>query len=120
MKAQIVITIIVGLVVLVALGVSIGHEIDLTANRYTVTATVTDKAVKKYDENDKYLIYTKDNSGNPLVMEIEDNIFAGQFNSSDIYAKIEIGKAYTFDVGGSRVPFLSWYPNIYSATEQTE
>lgn len=118
MKAQLAFTIFIIISIVASLSILVGREIDLLANRYTITATVTDKAVKNYDDNGRYLIYTKDSDGTILVMEIEDNIFVGQFNSSDIYAKIETGKTYTFDVGGSRVPFFSWYPNIYSAIEQ--
>ncbi len=118
MKAQLAFTVIIIISIVASLSILIGREIDLSANRYTITAVVTDKAVKNYDDNGLYLIYTKDSDGTILVMEIEDNIFVGQFNSSDIYAKIETGKIYTFDVGGSRVPFFSWYPNIYSAIEQ--
>ena len=34
-----------------------------------------------------------------------------------MYGEIEIGKTYEFIVGGNRVPFMSWYPDIYSAVE---
>ena len=118
MKAQLAFTVFIIISIVASLSILIRREIDLSANRYTITATVTDKAVKNYDDNGRYLIYTKDSDGTILVMEIEDNIFVRQFNSSDIYAEIETGKTYTFDVGGSRVPFFSWYPNIYSAIEQ--
>lgn len=118
MKAQLAFTVFIIISIIASLSILIGREIDLSANRYTITAVVTDKAVKNYDDNGLYLIYTKDSDGTILVMEIEDNIFVGQFNSSDIYAEIKTGKTYTFDVGGSRVPFFSWYPNIYSAIEQ--
>ena len=118
MKAQLAFTVFFIISIVASLSILIGREIDLSANRYTITATVTDKAVKNYDDNGRYLIYTKDSDGTILVMEIEDNIFVGQFNSSDIYAEIETGKTYTFDVGGSRVPIFSWYPDIYSAIEQ--
>lgn len=118
MKAQLAFTVFIIISIVASLSILIGREIDLSANRYTITATVTDKAVKNYDDNGRYLIYTKDSDGTILVMEIEDNIFVGQFNSSDIYAEIETVKTYTFDVGGSRVPIFSWYPDIYSAIEQ--
>ena len=49
--------------------------------------------------------------------EITDTPLIGRFNSSDLYAEIEVGKTYEFIVGGNRVPFMSWYPDIYSATE---
>ena len=118
MKAQLAFTVFIIISIVASLSILIGREIDLSANRYTITATVTDKAVKNYDDNGRYLIYTKDSDGTILVMEIEDNIFVGQFNSSEIYAEIETVKTYTFDVGGSRVPIYSRYPDIYSEIEQ--
>ena len=92
MKAQLAFTVFIIISIVASLSILIGREIDLSANRYTITATVTDKAVKNYDDNGRYLIYTKDSDGTILVMEIEDNIFVGQFNSSDIYAEIETGR----------------------------
>ena len=41
----------------------------------------------------------------------------GRFNSSDMYAEIEVGKTYKFEVGGSRNELWSWYPNIYKYEE---
>lgn len=78
-----------------------------------VTVTVTDKTVKNDSGDGKYLIYTKDAEGEIEVYEITDSLFSGRFDSSDDYAEIEVGKTYKFDVAGSRVRFLSWYPNIY-------
>ena len=79
--------------------------------------TVTDKGIKRSGDEDKYLVYTKDENGESQVFEITDSILAGRFNSSDVYAEIEIGKTYEFTVGGSRNQFMSWYPNIYSFEE---
>lgn len=79
--------------------------------------TVTDKGIKRSGDEDKYLVYTKDENGESQVFEITDSILAGRFNSSDVYAEIEAGKTYKFTVGGSRNQFMSWYPNIYSFEE---
>lgn len=78
----------------------------------TVTVTVTDKGIKKGDESDKYLIYT-DNG----VYEITDSLFKWRWNSSDLYGEIKRDTTYEFEVGGKRIPFLSMYPNIYTARE---
>jgi hypothetical protein len=59
------------------------------------------------------LVYTKDTNDKIYVYEITDAWLAGRFNSSNVYAGIEVGKTYNFTVGGSRKEFLSWYPNIY-------
>lgn len=79
--------------------------------------TVTDKGTKRSGKEDKYLVYTKDENGESQVFEVTDNLLAGRFNSSDVYAEIEVGKTYKFTVGGSRNTFMSWYPNIYSLEE---
>lgn len=79
--------------------------------------TVTDKGIKRSGKEDKYLVYTKDENGESQVFEVTDNLLAGRFNSSDVYAEIEVGKTYKFTVGGSRNTFMSWYPNIYSFEE---
>lgn len=78
----------------------------------TVTITVTDKAIKRYDESDKYIIYT-DNE----TFEITDEFLLGRFNSSDDYGRLKVGETYTVTVNGWRVPFLSWYRNIIEINE---
>ncbi len=97
--------------------ISFSRPFNKVSNRRKVTATVTNKEVKNKSDDSKYLIYTKDENGNIAVFEITDALFAWQFDSSDIYAGIEIGKTYKFDVGGSRIKFFSWYPNIYGYEE---
>ncbi len=105
---------------LVALCISFSRPFNKVSNRREVTATVTDKEVKNKSNNSKYLIFTKNENEDIAVFEITDALFAGQFDSSDIYGGIEIGKTYKFDVGGSRNKLLSWYPNIYGYEEVEE
>lgn len=90
------------------------------SNRRQITATVTEKTVKNGKEESKYLVYTKTSEGDIFVFEITDALFAFRFNSSDVYAGIEVGKTYIFDVSGSRNKLFSWYPNIYGYNEVTE
>lgn len=78
----------------------------------TVTITVTDKAIKRYDESDKYIIYTDEET-----FEITDEFLLGRFNSSDDYGSLKVGETYTVTVNGWRVPFLSWYRNIIEINE---
>jgi hypothetical protein len=78
----------------------------------TVTIAVTDKAIKRYNESDKYIIYT-DNE----TFEITDQFLLGRFNSSDDYGRLKVGETYTVTVNGWRVPFLSWYRNIIEINE---
>lgn len=84
-------------------------------DEHTVTITVSDKSVKrgKGNEDDKYLVYTKEDT----TYEITDSLFMGRFDSSDLYGRIEVGKTYECTVAGYRIPFLSMYMNIYEAKE---
>lgn len=104
-------------IIIIICAVAIGRPITKAYARKEITATVKDKSTKRGGDKDKYLIYCKDNAGRTQVFEITDSFLAMRFNSSDLYAEIEVGKKYIFDVGGNRVPFMSWYPNIYSARE---
>lgn len=85
----------------------------------TITATVTDKYVKRINDEDKYLVSTKDNEENINVFEITDSLALGRFDSADVYSGIEVGKTYTFTVVGERSEFYSIYPNIKDYSEVT-
>ena len=89
------------------------RPLNKISNMRDVTVAVTDKVVKNYGNNSKYLVFTEDTNGTISTFEITDSWLNGRFNSSDIYAAIKIGNTYTFIVGGSRNEFMSWYPNIY-------
>ena len=78
----------------------------------TYTVTVTDKDIKNYKHDSKYLIYCRDENNEIAVFENEDSFIFGKFHSSDIYADIEVGAKYKFATRGPRVPILSMYPNI--------
>ncbi|WP_097005269.1 hypothetical protein [Lacrimispora amygdalina] len=90
-----------------------GPVINKNLSPRTETATITDKGIKNSKSESRYLIYAKNPNNETRVYEISDSLFKGRFNSSDIYAEIEVGKTYELTVRGKRVPFLSWYPNIY-------
>jgi hypothetical protein len=96
------------------------RPINKISNERQVTVTVTDKAVKNDSSESKYLVFTKDTNGNIATYEITDSLLKFRFNSSDVYAGIEVGKTYTFTIAGSRNEFLSWYPNIYEYQEVEE
>ena len=79
----------------------------------TETCTVNDKTATSNKSQVKYLIYT-DECG---VLIVEDAALKGQWNSSDTYSQINIGKTYEFELYGFRNGFLSSYPNILTLTE---
>ena len=59
----------------------------------------------------KYLIFTDGE-----VFENTDSLFALKWNSSDIYGRIKVGQTCDFTVTGWRLPFLSSYRNILTAS----
>lgn len=59
----------------------------------------------------KYLIFTENE-----VFENTDSLIALKFNSSDVYNHIKPGYTCNLEVTGVRVPFLSMYRNIISAS----
>lgn len=98
--------VIIAIVLVVALAIGTPF-IERAIAEDTVTVTVTDKNIKRYDESDKYLIYT--NNG---TYEITDTIAYWRWDSSDLYGEIEIGETYEMKVCGFRIPFFSMYENI--------
>lgn len=89
----------------------------------TYTATVTDKDIKNYDSDSKFLIFTKTEDGVTRVFSMEDTWIKGRGNTADdyaddVYAEIEVGENYTFTVIGWRIPFISEYENIIEFQKQ--
>lgn len=76
-------------------------------NKETHTSKVLDKERIYSKENSYYLIYTEDGS-----FKLEDELFYGNFRSSDWYGKIQEGETYTFTTIGFRIGVFSSYPNI--------
>ena len=62
-------------------------------------------------QESKYLIFT-----DRETFENTDSWLAMKFNSSDLYGSIKEGSTCDLSVTGLRVPILSWYRNILSAT----
>lgn len=114
-KAMLTLRWIIFIAFLIIFGSSIIRTFSKAYFTRHIVIEVTDKAVK----NNKYMVYgrTVTNDHLPKSYEITDNILARRYDSSDIYAEIEVGKTYEMIVGGNRVPFMSWYPNIYEVLE---
>lgn len=68
------------------------------------------------DRGNTYFVLTEDGQTTGVVYENEDAWFFLKWNSGDILRDLNVGERYSFHVYGWRVPFLSWYPNIISAT----
>lgn len=72
------------------------------------------EAVASGDSNN-YRVYTE----NCDTLEVDDSLFAGRWNSSNVYSKIEPGQTYDFHLQGYRIPILSKFKNILEMTPQT-
>ena len=107
-------------IILIIILCSIGSCSMKESNERTVNVMVTDKGIKNYKNQSKYLIYCKNENEEIEVYEITDSIFQGKFNSSDIYGSIEVGKEYTFVIRGTRIGITSTYPNIVEVTKNIE
>ena len=95
------------------------HTIDRNSNKRDVVGTVTEKTVKRSDEQDRYLIFVEiEGEDEVQVFEITDNLIEGKLNSSTIYGNVKVGETYTFTIRGSRNEIFSWYPNISKVEKQ--
>jgi len=108
MKASVkIILILVAVMIIGSIFLSIaGYQ-----NKQTIKTKVTDKERITQNSGDKinsfYVIYTEAGT-----FKLEDDIFYGNFNSSDWYGQIHRDSTYTFETVGYRVGILSSYPNI--------
>lgn len=107
------------IIVIICLLTSCGHTIDRNSNKREIVGTVTEKTVKRSDNQDKYLIFIEiEGEDEVQVFEITDNFIEGKLNSSTIYGNIKVGETYTFTIKGSRNEMFSWYPNISKVKKQ--
>lgn len=105
-----------GLLIVVLLFIVVFSVVFSYTNEQTVTCEISDKWVKRVNKGeDTYLVSCGD-----TVYKIEDLFWIGKFNSSDIYADLEVGTIYDFKVTGHRIPFFSEYQNIneYKVVEE--
>jgi hypothetical protein len=98
-----------GIAVLVA-GIAFFANPNCDIDWYNVT--VTDKQVKMMDGQDVYLIFSVQDDGSPRVFKDVDSKLFFKFSSSDIYAKMQMGKRYRVKTSGWRWGMKSWYENI--------
>lgn len=79
-------------------------------NERTLTCKVTDK--DRGGKDDDMRVYT---SCGTFINA--DSTWRGKHNSADLWARIEPGKTYQFDVAGWRLGFTSDFPNIFGLKE---
>jgi hypothetical protein len=102
--------IVLALIVVIWLGSSIAWN----SARETRVCTVVEKlATGKKDGGNNYILIT-DRCGQ---LQVEDSWTNGQFNSTDLYARIKAGTSYTFETVGWRNGLFSQYPNVVKVSQ---
>lgn len=89
------------------------YPVSYKLSKDSTVITVKDKYVKLDNEQSRYLVVSTNNE----VFENTDSLVLWKFNSSDLFAKMDIGKTYAIEKAGWRVHALSSYENILTATE---
>ena len=79
-------------------------------NEQSVEAVVNDKERVNTQKNSYYLVFTDKGT-----FKIEDQLFYGNFNSSDLYGSLKRDSKYKFVLHGYRIGLLSSYPVIEKA-----
>lgn len=105
---DIVVGFIVGAIILGLIGVAIYFGTIEYQNEETIEITVKDKYIKRSGETDLYLVVS--NSGD--TYKIEDLLWKGKFNSTDLYNQLDVGNKYKITVTGVRLQYFSMYKNI--------
>lgn len=110
----------------IAVAIALGAALTLTGcqnavKNEPVICTVTDKDRSTATDKDGasrsvFRIYTE-GEGCEDTYGLSDNWFAGNFNSSDMYAKIKVGKTYKMETVGVRNGFFSLFKEITKISE---
>ena len=79
---------VVGVILLfvVCIAIAVARPINKISDIRTIEGTVTEKTTKRKGDDDKYLVFIADESGNVNTLEITDSLLKWRFNSSDVYA----------------------------------
>ncbi len=106
-------------IIVIAIIAILAHNFSYVTTQASYDVIVTDKAIKRIDGRDVYLIYTElistGEAGEVRVFQITDSFTRMRFDSADMYASIKVGRPYHFEVFGKRTEILSEYENIIYA-----
>lgn len=105
---EVVFSIIIGILILGFIGIAIYFSTVEYQNEETIEITVKDKYIKRSVDDDLYLVA----GDNGETYKIEDLIWKGKFNSTDLYNQLEIGSKYKITATGIRLQYFSMYKNI--------
>lgn len=93
---------------------------NLVQNEPAVCTVVDkDRSTQVVDGASKsvFRIYTENCGADNETLGLADNLLAGNWNASDMYAKIKVGETYKFKTVGVRNGFFSSFREITSMTK---
>lgn len=95
-------------VIFIGILAGLGIYLSGHANAQTQVCTVEDKdRTRNADGDSDMRVYTDCGT-----FTVQDIITRGLFNSSDIYASLDVGETYEITTVGFRIPVASMFPNI--------
>ena len=106
--------IVVAVCVIAFFGFLTGLNTSLCGTFNTNCHTITIN--EKMQKNNKYMIFGEED-GEDVVFTDVDSFFRWKWDSSDVYARLKVGKTYKVKTNLRRVKFLSWYENILEVEE---
>lgn len=88
-----------------------------TMNQQTKTCTISSKesVMVRTGENltgNQYRVYTEECG----TLTVQDSLAIARYDSADLYGQLKPDTTYTMEIGGYRVPAMSAFPNIITAT----
>ena len=107
-NSEIIVGVIFGIIILGLIGFVIYIGTIDYQNEETIEITVKDKYIKRSGDDDLYLIA----GDNGETYKIEDLLWKGKFNSTDLYNQLTVGEKYKITVTGIRLQYFSMYKNI--------
>ena len=105
---EVIFSVIIGIFILGFIGIGIYFGTVEYQNEETIEITVKDKYVKRSGKDDLYLVA----GDNGETYKIEDLLWKGKFNSTDLYNQLDIGSKYKITTTGIRLQYFSMYKNI--------
>jgi len=105
MNKGIIILVAVLIIGLVAFNIKSYNNVETVTVRVEGKERITEQSGEKL--NSFYLVYTDKGT-----FKLEDDMFRGNFYSSDVYGKLRQDSTYTFKTSGYRIGYMSSYPNI--------
>lgn len=89
------------------------HFLSINFTKFQKTVVITEKYIKP-SKNYSYYQFV---DSNDITYRLVDSVYLQEFNSSDDYAQLKVGKRYKIYGYWYRYPIFSWFPLVYKVSE---